>query len=227
MRLALPQIDERDAYARLSTIYAAVFGLAGVSFYVSVLEGGCDARAAVIACAAAGVHYALLRLVRSLQPVIQHTVFKPATVLRSTDLLACLGQLRQAARGSGEEIGLMLISLSAGEPGGEPPASLRKLVQGELFRAADSRIFELDASTLAIAECHDDVVMHFDRIARALQREIHSWRPASKDAATALATIGVAFTDNASLQPSSLLDAARTAVRLATLNGRETFFRRI
>ncbi|HWO73911.1 MAG TPA: hypothetical protein VNN21_10175 [Dehalococcoidia bacterium] len=226
MRLALPRIDQREAYSRLSTLYAAVFAIAGISFYASALDGAYDSTVAVVACTSAAIHYALLRLVRGLQPVIQHKAFKAATVLTSTDLLASVDQLRRSARG-GDEIGLMLISLSAGDQGREAPASLRKLVQGELFRAADSRIFELDSSTLAIAECHNDVAMHFDRIVRALQRDIQAWRPVTSDAVTAHATIGVAFTDNTSLPPASLLDAAQTAVRLATLNGRESFFRRV
>jgi hypothetical protein len=233
MQLALPQVDPRDAYHRLATLYTIVFAAAAVSFYVTLLRGSSDFESALFAAVAAGLHYGLLRLAGSSPaeaepPQSNVRRFTPTRVLANSDLVARLDQLRHESRNSHDEIGLMLIRLESDDGfGGALTAEMSKLVRGELFRAADSRIFQVDDNTLAIAEAQSDVVLHFDRIAMELQRQLRAAQPRS--AATApRATIGVAVAASGrSSSVEELMDGARSAIGLAESNHRDTFFRRV
>ncbi len=138
-----------------------------------------------------------------------------------------LDQLRQESRSSHDEIGLMLITLV--EPtaeDGTPSAEMVKLVRGELFRAADSRIFQVDDRTLAVVEAQSDVVLHFDKISLELQRQLRAAQPRLA-ASAPRATIGVAVASGGRSSANELMDGARSAIRLADSNHRDTFFRRV
>jgi hypothetical protein len=230
MQLALPQIDTRSTYQRLATLYTIVFAASALSFYVTLLQTGYDVSLGLFAATAAGLHYALLRLAGAMPaqaaPVLERR-YKPAAVLSHSDLFARIEQLRQEARGSRDELGLMLISLAAGKNDtSEPPPEVMKLVRGELFRAADSRIFQIDEHTLAIAENQLDVVLHFDKIALALHRQLlAAQRTRPGDAVRA--TVGVAVATGGRGTSAELMENARAAIRLAEANGRDTFFRRV
>jgi len=233
MQLVLPRIDQRDAYHWLATLYTVVFAVAAGSFYVTFLQSGSDSEVALIACLAAALHYGLLRLARS-SPVetpqanLQVRRYTPTTVLADSDLMARLDQLRNESRSSHDEIGLMLITLTTGDGRDGPPSlDMVKLVRGELFRAADSRIFQVDDRTLAVAEAQTDVVLHFDKIALELQRQLRAAKP--RLAATAPhATVGVAVASSGRASTAGdLMDGARSAIRLAEANHRDTFFRRV
>jgi len=232
MQLALPQFDQRDAYHRLATLYTLVFAAAAVSFYQTLLVSGSDMSLALFAAAAAGLHYALLRLAGASSaelatPDLRIRRFTPATVLADTDLIVRLDQLRQEARGSHDEVGLMLITLTSGDSSsGSPSAEMVKLVRGELFRAADSRIFQLDDRTLAVTEAQLDVVLHFDKIALELQRQLRSAQPRLA-ASAPRATIGVSVSSSGRSSTAEMMDGARAAIRLAEANHRDTFFRRV
>jgi hypothetical protein len=230
MQLALPQLDQRDTYHRLATLYTFVFACVAVSFYLSLLEKGVDINMALFASIAAGLHYGLLRLSGAFvtqSPELEVRRYKPTTVLADTDLLNRIGELIRDTRGSRDELGLMLINLSSGKNGDEPPPAVVKLVRGELFRAADSRIFQVDGSTLAIVENQIDVVLHFDKIALDLHRQLIASQAGSSDSATN-ATVGVAVaTSGSDSTPQELIEQARTAIRLAHANHRDTFFRRV
>jgi hypothetical protein len=231
MQLALPQIDSRDAYHRLATLYTIVFGAAAASFYLSLLQNGSDVSLALFAAVAAGLHYGLLRLAGAspmvAEPALQARRYTPSSVLADTDLMTRIDQLRHEARGSHEEVGLMLITLASGEHSlNSPSVEVMKLVRGELFRAADSRIFQVDERTLAVAECQRDVVMHFDKISLELQRQLRAAHP-SLSASAPRATIGVAVATNGRSSTVEMMDGARAAIRLAEANHRDTFFRRV
>lgn len=231
MQLALPQVERRDAYHYLATLYTIVFAAAAVSFYLTLLRGSSDAESALFAAVAAGLHYGLLRLAGSAEaapPQSNVRRFTPTRVLANSDLLARLEQLRHESRNSHDEIGLMLIRLDSDDGfGGALSAEMSKLVRGELFRAADSRIFQVDENTLAIAEAQSDVVLHFDKISMELQRQLRAAQP--REAASApRATIGVAVASSGrSSSVEDLLDGARSAIGLAESNHRDTFFRRV
>jgi hypothetical protein len=230
MQLVLLQLNPRDTYQRLATLYTIVFAAAAISFYLSLLENGYDVSLALFAAAAAGLHYALLHLagvVQTQAPDLTVKRYKPTTVLANSDLMTRIEQLNREAHGSRDELGLMLITLSTGKRGDEdPPAHLVKLVRGELFRGADSRIFQVDERTLAIAEAQADVVLHFDKISTDLHRQLRAAQQSSTDAATR-ATVGVAVASGGRTSPAELLENARTAIRLAEANERDTFFRRV
>jgi len=230
MQLALPQLDQRDTYHRLATLYTFVFACAAVSFYLRLLDNGADINIALFASIAAGLHYGLLRLSGAFvtqSPDLEVRRYKPTTLLADTDLLYRIGELIRDTRGSRDELGLMLINLSSGKNGDEPPAAVVKLVRGELFRAADSRIFQVDERTLAIVENQIDVVLHFDKIALDLHRQLIASQVGSSDSATN-ATVGVAVaTSGSDCTPPELIEQARTAIRLAHANHRDTFFRRV
>jgi hypothetical protein len=122
----------------------------------------------------------------------------------------------------------MLITLAGGFRGSESPApEVIKLVRGELFRAADSRIFQVDECTLAIVENQLDVALHFDKIALDLHRQLIASRAAEPETA-ANATVGIAVaTSGSECSPPEFVEQARTAIRLAQANDRDTFFRRV
>jgi hypothetical protein len=231
MQLVLPQLDQRDTYHRLATVYTFVFAIAAASFYVSLISEGVNVNAALFASVAAGLHYSLLRLSGAFvtqSPDLEVRRYKPTTVLADTDLLNRVQQLIHDTRGSRDELGLMLINLSNGAKSDDaPPPSVVKLVRGELFRAADSRIFQVDERTLAIAENQIDVVLHFDKIALDLHRQLIAAQGIHADTATT-ATIGVAVaTSGSACTAPELVEQARTAIRLARANERDTFFRRV
>ena len=229
MPLVLPQLDQRTTYHRLATLYTFVFAVAAASFYLSLLDSGVNIHAALFASIAAALHYSLLRLSTAFvaQPDATVKRYKPATLLADTDLLNRIGQLMHETRGTRDELGLMLINLSTGRNGGAPEPQVVKLVRGELFRAADSRIFQVDERTLAIVETQIDVVLHFDKIALALHRQLFAAQSGASDNATS-ATVGVAVANAAAdCTAPELVEHAKTAIRLARANERETFFRRI
>jgi hypothetical protein len=231
MQLALPQLDQRDTYRRLATLYTFVFAAAAASFYISLLSSGLDVNAGLFAAISAALHYSLLRLsgaIATQSPDLEVRRYKPATMLADTDLLNRIEQLIRDTRGSRDELGLMLINLSGSRNGSEAPSPhVVKLVRGELFRAADSRIFQVDERTLAIVENQLDVVLHFDKIALDLHRQLIAAQGAGTEQATT-ATIGVAVAASGSdCTPPEMIDHARTAIRLAQANQRDTFFRRI
>jgi hypothetical protein len=121
----------------------------------------------------------------------------------------------------------MLITLTDGDSSsGSPSAEMVKLVRGELFRAADSRIFQLDDRTLAVTEAQLDVVLHFDKIALELQRQLRSAQPRLA-ASAPRATIGVSVSSSGRSSTADMMDGARAAIRLAEANHRDTFFRRV
>lgn len=229
MQLALPQLDSRTAYQRLATLYTIVFAVTAASFYVSLLDSGYDVSLALFAAVAAGLHYALLHIagvVQTQAPDLAVKRYKPTTVLADSDLMTRVEQLIHETRASNEELGLMLITLANGRQDEAPPSHLVKLVRGELFRGADSRIFQVDERTLAVAECQLDVVLHFDKIALSVHRELL----ASQTNVTGQplrATVGVAVASGGRCSATQLLDNARTAIRLAEANERDTFFRRV
>ena len=232
MQLALPQIDQKETYHKLATLYAFAFAATALSFYISLLQTGYDASLALFAAVAAALHYALLRLSAAFPegaPVQQAAAsYRPAMLLGDTDLVNRIEQLKQEARGSRYEVGVMLITLSAGVNDFAPPSpSVLKVVRGELFRAADSRIFQVDDRTLAIAECQDDVVLRFEKISTELHRLLDASQPSTHAEERTRATVGVAVAGGGPNQPSELIDNARTAIRLARVNDRDTFFRRI
>lgn len=231
MQLALPQLDQRDTYHRLATLYTFVFAFMAVSFYLTLLTRGVDIDLALFASIAAGLHYSLLRLSGAIQtqaPDLAVRRYKPATLLADTDLVKRIDQLMRETRGSRDEIGLMLITLAGGFRGNEAPApEVMKLVRGELFRAADSRIFQVDECTLAIVENQLDVVLHFDKIALDLHRQLIASQAAEPETA-ANATVGIAVASSGSeCSPPEFVEQARTAIRLAQANDRDTFFRRV
>lgn len=232
MQLVLPQIDQRDTYHRLATLYTLVFGAAAASFYLTLVQSGSDFNLALFAAVAAGLHYGLLRLAGSttyeFAPVgLKVRRFTPATVLAGSDLMTRLEQLRHESRSSHDEVGLMLISLATSESrDGAPSVEMVKLVRGELFRAADSRIFQVDERTMAVAEAQSDVVLHFDKISVELQRQLRAAQPRLATSAPR-ATIGVAVATGGRSSADELMDGARTAIRLAESNHRDTYFRRV
>jgi hypothetical protein len=231
MQLALPRLDQRDTYHRLATVYTFVFAAAAASFYLSLLSNGVDMTPALFASIAAGLHYSLLRLSAAFvaqAPELEVKRYKPASILADTDLINRIDQLSHEVRGTRDELGLMLINLTSASKGDEtPPPAVIKLVRGELFRAADSRIFQVDERTLAIVETQIDVVLHFDKIALDLHRQLLSSPEGSLESATR-ATIGVAVaTTGSDCTPPELIEQARTAIRLAQANERDTFFRRV
>jgi hypothetical protein len=230
MPAAMPRLDQKDTYQRLATLYTVTFALAAGSFYVSLLSSGIDMNAALFASLAAALHFGLLRLSRSFvvqAPELPTKRYKPAAVLADKDLLNRIEQLTKERRNTRDELGVMLIDLENGRHHEAPPAEVVKLVRGELFRAADSRIFQLDECTLAIVETQLDVVLHFDKIALALHRQLIASQTSAPDSATT-ATVGVAVAaSGAELSPPEMVEQARTAVRLARANGRDTFFRRL
>ncbi len=234
MQLILPQIALRDAYHYLATLYTIVFGAAAASFYLTLLEGSSDLHLALFASVAAGLHYGLLRLAGAMaddatnSPPVAHAIRRvPSASLAEKDLVARLDQLRQEARSSHEEIGLMLIALDDVNGGGDLPSTdVIKLIRGELFRAADSRIFEVDQWTLAVAEVHRDVVLHFDTIALELQRQLRAVQPRFAESAPR-ATVGVAVASSGRTSARDLIEGARTSIGLAQSNHRDTFFRRV
>jgi len=233
MQLVLPHIDQRDAYHRLATLYTIVFGAAAASFYLTLLESGSDFSLALFASVAAALHYGLLRLAgacapsEAAMPAIQARRFTPSTVLADSDLINRLDQLRQETRSSHDEVGLMMIALTGGDSSSGPPSpEMVKLVRGELFRAADSRIFQVDERTLAVAEAQGDVVLHFDKISLELQRQLRAAQPRLA-ASAPRATIGVAVASNGRSSTAEMMDGARAAIRLAEANHRDTFFRRV
>jgi hypothetical protein len=231
MQLALPQLDQRDTYHRLATLYTIVFGAAAASFYLTLFQSGSDVSLALFAAVAAGLHYGLLRLAGSAaktydEPLLQGRRYTPSSVLAHTDLIARLDQLRQEVRGSRDEVGLMLITLEDEDGRSAPSPEMVKLVRGELFRAADSRIFQVDERTLAVAEAQSDVVLHFDKIALELQRQLRAAKPHSA-ASAPRATVGIAVASTGRSSTSELMEGARSAVRLAESNHRDTFFRRV
>jgi len=231
MQLVLPQIDPKDAYHRLATLYTIVFGAAAASFYLTLLQSGSDQTLALFAAVAAGLHYGLLRLASSVAmaevPDLQIRRFTPSSVLAHADLISRIDQLRHEARNSHEELGVMLITLSNSH-GKHPTPSpeIMKLVRGELFRAADSRIFQVDESTIAIVECQRDVVLHLDRISLALHHQLRGSQAREAESAPR-ATIGVAVATNGRSTADEMLDNARSAIRLAEANDRDTYFRRV
>jgi hypothetical protein len=232
MQLALPQIDRSEAYHRLATLYTVVFGAAAASFYLTLLESGSDLTLALFASVAAGLHYGLLRLaaassIEAAPADLQIRRFTPSSVLADTDLIARLDQLRHETRSSHDEVGLMMISLvDSDNSDGSPSSEMVKLVRGELFRAADSRIFQVDDRTLAVTEAQYDVVLHFDKIALELQRQLRAAQPRLA-ASAPRATIGVAVASNGRSSASEMMDGARAAIRLAEANHRDTYFRRV
>ena len=231
MQLALPQLNQRDTYQRLATVYTFVFAAAAAWFYLSLLSNGVDMKPALFASIAAALHYSLLRLSASFvaqAPDLEVKRYKPTAILADTDLINRIGQLSREVRGTRDELGLMLINLTSGSKSKEtPPQPVIKLVRGELFRAADSRIFQVDERTLAIVETQLDVVLHFDKIALDLHRQLLSSPEGSLESATR-ATIGVAVASSGSdCTPPELIEQARTAIRLAQANERDTFFRRV
>ena len=232
MQLVLPQIDPRDAYHRLATLYTIVFAAAAASFYITLLESGSDFDIALFAAVAAGLHYGLLRLAGAsinVEPAqqIQARRFVPTTVLTGKDLMARLDQLKQETRGSHDEMGLMLITVDGSDNRSSPPsAEAVRLVRGELFRAADSRIFQVDDHTLAVAEAQSDVVLHFDKIAVELQRQLRGSQPHFAESAPR-ATVGVAVGSHGRSSATDLMEGARAAIRLAEANHRDAFFRRV
>jgi hypothetical protein len=231
MQLALPQLNQGDTYHRLATLYTIVFGAAAASFYLTLFQSGSDESLALFAAVAAGLHYGLLRLSGSVMrayeaPALQGRRYTPSSVLADTDLMARLDQLRQESRSSHDEVGLMLITLGNGESSRAPSPETLKLVRGELFRAADSRIFQIDEQTLAVVEAQYDVVLHFDKIALELQRQLRAARPAIA-ASAPQATIGIAVASSGRSSPAEMMEGARTALRLAEANHRDTFFRRV
>ncbi|HEU0075445.1 MAG TPA: hypothetical protein VFS30_15690 [Dehalococcoidia bacterium] len=232
MHLVLPQIDQRDTYHRLATLYTVVFGAAAASFYLTLLQSGSDFNLALFAAVAAGLHYGLLRLAGATTfeaaPLdLKMRRFTPATVLAGTDLMTRLEQLRHETRSSHDEVGLMLISLATSESrDGAPSVEMVKLVRGELFRAADSRIFQVDERTMAVAEAQGDVVLHFDKISVELQRQLRAAQPRLA-ASAPRATIGVAVATGGRSSAEELMDGARAAIRLAESNHRDTYFRRV
>jgi hypothetical protein len=226
----MPRLDQRDTYHRLATLYTVTFALAAGSFYVSLLSSGIDMNAALFASLAAALHFGLLRLSGSFvvqAPELPTKRYKPAALLADKDLLNRIDQLTKERRNTRDELGVMLIDLANGRHHDAPPAEVVKLVRGELFRAADSRIFQLDECTLAIVETQLDVVLHFDKIALALHRQLIASQSSSPDSATT-ATVGVAVAaSGVELSPPEMVEQARTAIRLARANGRDTFFRRL
>ncbi|HWC29026.1 MAG TPA: hypothetical protein VG845_02985 [Dehalococcoidia bacterium] len=231
MQIALPHIDQRQTYHRFATLYTGVFACAAASFYISLIRSGVELDEALFASVAAGLHFALLRLSGAFvqdTPELEVKRYKPTTILADTDLMNRIGELIKETRGSRDELGLMLINLSNGRNANETPSpSVVKLVRGELFRAADSRIFQVDERTLAIVENQIDVVLHFDKIALDLHRQLLTSQAGSSDAAMT-ATVGVAVaTAGTSCTPPEMIEQARTAIRLAMANDRDTFFRRL
>jgi len=230
MQLALPQFDQRETYHRLATVYTIVFGVAAASFYLTLFRSGSDFSLALFAAIAAALHYSLLRLAGSVPaaqdaPLLQVRRYTPSSLLAHSDLISRLDQLRQEARSSHDEVGLMLIMLDDDEYGHNAPEIVR-LVRGELFRAADSRIFQVDEQTLAVAEAHYDVVLHFDKIALEVQRQLRTAKP-HMAADSPHATIGISVASSGRSSPAEMMDGARTAIRLAEANHRDTFFRRV
>lgn len=233
MQLVLPQIDHRETYHRLATLYTLVFGAAAASFYLTLIQSGSDVNLALFAAVAAGLHYGLLRLAgaaayEAAPAYVKTGRYTPAAVLSGADLEARLNQILHEARNSHDEIGLMLITLADAESrNGSPSTEMVKLVRGELFRAADSRIFQVDDQTLAIVEAQSDVVLHFDKISVELQRQLRAAQPRLA-ASAPRATIGVSVASSArGSSANDLMDGARAAIRLAESNHRDTFFRRV
>ncbi len=221
MQLVLPQIDPREAYHRLATLYTIVFAAAAASFYLTLLQGSSDLNLALFASVAAGLHYGLLRLAgaTAVEATPQARRFTPSSVLSRADLMTRLDQLRHESRRSHDEIGLMLITLDDSGSGGEAPSiEIVKLVRGELFRAADSRIFQVDERTLAVAEAQPDVVLHFDKIALELQRQLRATQPRLAESAPR-ATVGVAFASGGRGSAGELMDGARAATWLRPTTG--------
>jgi hypothetical protein len=230
MQLVLPQIDQRGTYQRLATLYTIVFGAAAASFYLTLMQSGSNTSLALFAAVAAGLHYGLLRLAGSsvvAAPQLKVQRFTPASILTHGDLISRIDQLRQEARSSHDELGLMLITLSNSQTRDPAPSpEVMKLVRGELFRAADSRIFQVDERTLAVVECQDDVVLHFDKIALDLHRQLSASQVRMAESAPR-ATIGVAVATNGRSTAVEMMDNARSAIRLAENNDRDTYFRRV
>jgi hypothetical protein len=233
VQLVLPQIDHRDTYHRLATLYTLVFAAAATSFYLTLIQSGSDVNLALFAAVAAGLHYGLLRLAgatayETAPANVKAGRYVPAAVLSGADLEARLNQILHEARSSRDEVGLMLITLADADSGdGSPSTEMVKLVRGELFRAADSRIFQVDEQTLAIVEAQSDVVLHIDKISVELQRQLRAAKPRLA-ALAPRATIGVAVASSArGSSANDLMDGARAAVRLAESNQRDTFFRRV
>jgi hypothetical protein len=227
----MPRLDQRDTYQRLATVYTFVFAAAAASFYLSLLSSGLDIKPALFASLAAGLHYSLLRLSAAFvtpAPELEVKRYKPTTILADSDLVNRIDQLSREVKGTRDELGLMLINLASGSKGRETPQpAVVKLVRGELFRAADSRIFQVDERTLAIVETQLDVVLHFDKIALDLHRQLLNSPSGSLENGTR-ATIGVAVaTSGSDCTAPELIEQARTAIRLANANERDTFFRRV
>jgi len=232
MQRALPFFEDAEALRRLGTLYLAASLAAMASFYAALVQTDSAQPPALAAAAGVGLACLLLRLSqKAAPPAAEISVVPPRRVapLYQEDLLLHLGQLLYQERPGQGGVGLMLVTVQHFDEkyGGSLPDSVANVVRGALFRDADSRVFEVDERSFAVAECRPDAAQHFDRIARELQREFHRRRVSSPDFESMRLTVGVALAGGGPTSPGDLLTNARTATRLAEAHGRESFFRRV
>jgi hypothetical protein len=227
MAAALHLKDNAPLLKRLSTLYVFVFFLTTASLYLSLVRSDYDREAALAAASAGAIACVLLRWLERVPATAEPTV-RSRSVFSEADLVRQLDTLRREARSLQGSVGVMLVSAHnlQDDEDRPPPAAVMNLVRGQLFRDADSRVYQLDERTFAVAERREEVVLHFDRISMELQREFRARRANSTEFEAARLTVGVAVAEHKT-SAKELLQNARSATRMAEAHGRDTFFRRI
>ncbi len=229
MPSALPSKTQRQRFERLGDLYLVAFWVAAASFYVSVARDGFQTQLALLAFTSAAFACLLRRIAgRLAAPVSIRSSGRGAALPIEGDLLARIDELLREERHSPGQVGVMLVSLFGfGEDSVQtPPSDATQLIIGELYRAADSRIFQIDERTLAIAEHRQDAVRHFDALSTELQAELRAARSQARIRSVRV-TVGAAVTERPKASAGELLKNARAAVRLAEAQGRDTFFRHV
>lgn len=228
--------DDTAALARLTRLYLGGFWAVVALFYAGLVLDGYQPLVAILASATGGLACVFLRIAhRTLTAPPAAVARAPARTVAPTALLSereLIGQLdllmHTSPRVAGG-VGVMFVSIendaSAENP--LPPATVFNLVRGHLYREADSRIYQVDEHTLAIAERRREVSLHLDQIAVSLQNELRARRTPGSDFMSVRLVAGVAIVEGLKAPPNDLLANARAAIRLAETHGRDTFFRHV
>jgi hypothetical protein len=232
---ALRLSDDTAFLSRLTKLYLAGFWLLTAAFYWSLVSSGYEPSLAILTSATGALLFTFMRIARRTGSPALTTARTPAkfmfptAVLSEKELMVQLALLMHASPRIAGGIGVMLVQIEGEDmdPGKGLPPNVLNLVRGELYRDADSRIYQVDNRTLAIAERRREVALHFDEIAMSLQRELRDRRASRPEFANVRLITGVAVVDGLRAPPEDVLSNARTALRLAETHGRDTFFRHI
>ncbi|HLF75932.1 MAG TPA: hypothetical protein VJB57_00435 [Dehalococcoidia bacterium] len=232
MQPALPLTGNPVLLGRLASLYLGLFWALTALFYVSAFQAGYDTRLAMLSYTVAAIACVLLRFKEKHAADDLDSArlpwANPGTQRRVLAADQLVKQMKQARSHSSaaSQMGLALISANVTEPE-RLDARVLAFVREYLFREAHSRVFEVDAKTLAIFERDLDIAARLASLSSSLQSEFRSLRLTTPALERHRLTVGVAIATDSKATAEQLLAKARSATKLADELKRDTFMRQV